>query len=100
MERTGHRDTRSLQQYERPTVATKVEISKAFVLTLADNVTGKGPSEVKRPSEVKPRSEMKGLSEENGVKDVKLEEKGTKFSNCIFYIRILTLEFILFEVGV
>ena len=30
MERMVHRDTRSLQQYQRPMVATKVAISKAF----------------------------------------------------------------------
>ena len=28
MERTGHRDIRSLQKYERPDIKTKIEISK------------------------------------------------------------------------
>ena len=30
MERTGHRDVRSLQQYQRPSVEYKVQMSKAF----------------------------------------------------------------------
>ena len=30
MERTGHRDVRSLQKYERPDESTKVAISKAL----------------------------------------------------------------------
>ena len=30
MERTGHRDIRSLQRYQRPDVSTKIEISKAL----------------------------------------------------------------------
>ena len=30
MERTGHRDIRSLQRYQRPDVSTKVDISKAL----------------------------------------------------------------------
>ena len=30
MERTGHRDIRSLQRYERPDVSNKIEISKAL----------------------------------------------------------------------
>ena len=29
-ERTGHRDIRSLQRYQRPDVSTKIEISKAL----------------------------------------------------------------------
>jgi hypothetical protein len=28
MERTGHRDIRSFQKYERPVIKTKIEISK------------------------------------------------------------------------
>jgi hypothetical protein len=30
MERTGHRDVRSLQKYQRPSIDYKVEMSKAF----------------------------------------------------------------------
>ena len=30
MERTGHRDIRSLQRYQRPDVSTKIEVSKAL----------------------------------------------------------------------
>ncbi|CAH3130383.1 unnamed protein product, partial [Porites lobata] len=30
MERTGHRDIRSLQRYQRPDVSTKIEFSKAL----------------------------------------------------------------------
>ena len=30
MERTGHRDIRSLQRYQRPAVSTKIEISEAL----------------------------------------------------------------------
>ena len=30
MERTGHRDIRSLQKYERPDIKTKTEISKSL----------------------------------------------------------------------
>ena len=30
MEKTGHRDVRSLQQYQRPSIEYKVEMSKAF----------------------------------------------------------------------
>ena len=34
MERTGHRDIRSLQRYQRPDVSTKIEISKALKLSI------------------------------------------------------------------
>ena len=30
MEKTGHRDVRSLQQYQSPSIEYKVEMSKAF----------------------------------------------------------------------
>lgn len=30
MKRTGHRDSRSSQRYQRPSLSTKLEISKAF----------------------------------------------------------------------
>ena len=30
MERTGHRDVRSLQKYQRPNISTKINISRAF----------------------------------------------------------------------
>ena len=30
MQRTGHRDVRSLQKYQRPETSTKIEFSKAF----------------------------------------------------------------------
>jgi hypothetical protein len=30
IERTGHRDIRSLQKYERPDIKTKIEISKSL----------------------------------------------------------------------
>ena len=30
MERTGHRDLRSLQKYQRPNISTKISISRAF----------------------------------------------------------------------
>ena len=30
MQRTGHRDVRSLQKYQRPEISTKIEFSKAF----------------------------------------------------------------------
>jgi hypothetical protein len=35
MERTGHRDIRSLQKYERPDIKTKIEISKSLIVALA-----------------------------------------------------------------
>ena len=33
MQRTGHRDVRSLQKYQRPETSTKIEFSKAFDTT-------------------------------------------------------------------
>ena len=38
MERTGHRNVRSLQQHQKPTAQRKVEILKAFDLPLGDKV--------------------------------------------------------------
>jgi hypothetical protein len=35
MERTGHRDIRSLQKYERPDIKTKIEISNIWIVALA-----------------------------------------------------------------
>ena len=34
MERTGHRDIKSLQSYQRPSIEQKIEISKAFESTV------------------------------------------------------------------
>ena len=42
MERTGHRDVRSLQKYQRPEVLTKVEISKVLI-TLQQGMLEKNP---------------------------------------------------------
>ena len=39
MERTGHRDVRSLQRYQRPNVQKKIEISRAFDLSLSHEET-------------------------------------------------------------
>ncbi|XP_078383318.1 zinc finger MYM-type protein 4-like [Oculina patagonica] len=54
MERTGHRDLRSLQKYQRPDTSTKVEFSKAFdsgeALSLSDSL-GSVNTPVKREVE-------------------------------------------------
>ena len=46
MERTGHRDVRSLQRYQRPNVQQKIEISRAFDLSLSHEETNLDYAEV------------------------------------------------------
>ena len=91
MERSGHRNIRSLQQYQRPTVQKKVEMSKAFDLPLGDKVNSYcGEASVRK--KVSKRETDSG--EIGGKIEIKIENCGFKsgekkdvqFSNCTFYV--------------
>ena len=64
MERTGHRDTRSLQRYERPFVSAKIEISKALNCRSEGSVADrKAESSLKREVDQLDDDDLKRLSQ-------------------------------------
>lgn len=91
MERTGHRDVRSLQKYQRPEVLTKVEISKAFDCTATMDV-GK-ESHVSK--EAKQGSMKRVIESDEEIVEKRLcenraksgEDKSVAFHNCSFMIK-------------
>jgi hypothetical protein len=78
MERTGHRDIRSLQRYQRPSIEQKIEISKAF------------ESNVSQKRQYKPDEE----DFESGTKKCKSDSSGSmetigsnvSFHNCTIHV--------------
>lgn len=82
MERTGHRDIKSLQSYQRPSIEQKIEISKAFESTVS----------LKR--ELKPEKEEKQEETElhGGIKKFKSSSTDSLgrsvhvFENCTFNV--------------
>lgn len=100
MERTGHRDVRSLQKYQRPSLSTKIGISRAFEINAClsndcdnkaltqkgqSNISGSGKVAVKRP-------ENECVEEQDRPKEKisKVSTEGQKvaaiFNNCTFSI--------------
>ena len=86
MERTGHRDTRSLQKYQRPDFSTKIEISKALNCrsegSLADR---KADSSLKREVDQLDDDEVKRICQDDNSATVK-GSNSVVFQNCSFVI--------------
>lgn len=94
MERTGHRDVRSLQKYQRPNISTKIDISRAFE---SDVNAKKVLKEEENDSNVNAQKSVKRVGNEcddyleNPCKVQKVrqraEEKNSAvFNNCNFFI--------------
>lgn len=90
MERTGHRDVRSLQRYQRPTVQKKVEISRAFDLTSCDKKANSYCGEVSGNKSVSNSKEQIDIVRtEDDPKNCghkSSETNGAQFNNCTFYV--------------
>ena len=74
MERTGHRDIRSLQRYQRPDmISTKIEISKALNCRSAEGYVGerKAESSLKREVEQLVDDEVKRFCQDDNNATVK-----------------------------
>lgn len=93
MERTGHRDIRSLQKYQRPSIESKVQMSKAFdqfddkvslkSVSLSNKEGRQELSDAKKDgSEVKDGNEVK-YDDNSGRENV---EKSISFNNCSFFV--------------
>ena len=90
MEKTGHRDVRSLQQYQRPSIEYKVEMSKAFdqvgmMHTSLATTTNSECREVCEKAEEEFGSEVNKSEGDSGVKSENVE-KCVNFNNCTFFI--------------
>ena len=93
MERTGHRDVRSLQRYQRPNVEQKIEISRAFDLSSCHE---KANSKCERVSDTKnvidyskEQVEIDNSKAEEKVKRCENQSSGMacpKFNNCTFFV--------------
>ena len=93
MERTGHRDVRSLQQYQRRSIECKVEMSKSF-----DQCDCKVLSESASMSNKEGRQEISGAkkdgSDVNDGNKVKYDnnsamrnvQRSMYFKNCSFFV--------------
>ena len=86
MERTGHRDVRSLQKYQRPEVLTKVEMSKAFDCTATKDVGKESQGSMKRVIPSDEEIVEKRLCENRAKSG---EEKSVAFYNCSFMIKVV-----------
>ena len=89
MERTGHRDVRSLQKYRRLDVAKKVEYTKLFDRSPAldekkDKKEGKGHEPVCETVVKRKDVEKLGCASDDGEKE---EGRRVCFENCTFMIR-------------
>ena len=92
MERTGHRDVRSLQKYQRPSIEYKVEMSKAFdqIDTMHEPLHLKSAN-VEECKEVrKPMRLMREDREDQSVSEKKCDlesaEKCVTFNNFSFFV--------------
>ena len=86
MERTGHRDIRSLQRYQRPHVSTKIEISKALHCRSEGSVGGReAESSLKREEDQLVDDEVKRFCQDDNNATVK-GSNSVVFQNCSFVI--------------
>ena len=86
MERTGHRDIRSLQRYQRPDVSTKIEISKALTCRSEGSVGGgEAESSLKREVDQLVDDEVKRFCQDNNNATVK-GSNNVVFEDCSFVI--------------
>ena len=88
MERTGHRDIRSLQRYQRPDVSTKIEISKALNCRSEGSVGEReAESSLKREVAIDQLvdDEVKGFCQDDNNATVK-GSNSVVFQNCSFLI--------------
>ena len=88
MERTGHRDLRSLQKYQRPDISTKVEFAKAFdsgkALSLSDSLGSVTETPLKREVEQDDNTICKFAK---GCTEGEIPQtKAVNFNNCTFVI--------------
>ena len=88
MERTGHRDIRSLQKYQRPDIKTKIEISKYLDCGVSRGCKEKDSSVSEDPM---PMAEKRNSTKEEMQhkhmkrKRARLEmPEGSSFDRCIF----------------
>ena len=102
MERTGHRDIRSLQQYQRPSIESKVEMSKALdqfdskvLLESASMSDKEGRQEFRDAKDGRQEfSDGKDGSEVKDGNEVKYDDnsamgnlqKSVYFKNCSFFV--------------
>ena len=90
MERTGHRDVRSLQQYQRPSVEYTVQMSKAFDEIMHEPlaITKAKGKECQEVSKTAKKELEEGSDMNEGDSTVKREraEKCVNFSNCTFSV--------------
>ena len=86
MERTGHRDIRSLQRYQRPDVSTKIEISKALNCRSEGSVGEReAESSLKREVDQLVDDEVKRFCQDDNNATVK-GPNSVLFQNCSFVI--------------
>ena len=86
MERTGHRDIRSLQRYQRPDVSTKIEISKALNYRFEESVGEReAESSLKREVDQLVDDEVKRFCQDDNNATVK-GSNSVVFQNCSFVI--------------
>ena len=92
MERTGHRDIRSLQRYLRPDVSTKAKISKALNCRSEGSVGEReAESSLKREVDQLVDDVVKRFCQDDNNKIVK-GSNSVVFQNCSFVISRLFLE--------
>ena len=86
IERTGHRDIRSLQRYQRPDVYTKIEIWKALNCR-SDGSVGEREAEssLKREEDQLVNGEVKRFCQDDNKATVK-GSNSLVFQNCSFVI--------------
>lgn len=88
MQRTGHRDVRSLQKYQRPETSTKIEFSKAFdtsneAVSLSGSI-GSQKAPLKREVEVEEETTRKFSK---SCDEARIPEtKAMTFNQCTFII--------------
>ena len=93
MQRTGHRDARSLQTYQRPSTSSKIEISKAFdcvkSFTTDEKCGEKFALSRKRQDNCDSLTKVRKLNcdESVGTNSAKKSEVGVSFSNCMFVVK-------------
>ena len=86
MERTGHRDMRSLQRYQRPDVSTKIEISKALNCRSEVPIGEReAESSLKREVDQLVDDEVKRFCQDDNNATVK-GSNSVVFQNCSFVI--------------
>ena len=86
MERTGHRDIRSLQRYQRPDVSTKIDISKALNCRSEGSVGEReAESPLKREVDQLVDEEVKIFCQDDNNTTVK-GSNSVVFQNCSFVI--------------